>query len=176
MSYKTNKDIIELLKIAEVICKDINFPLEVAIKEFVYELENRRIDFLRPKITDLNTWTIEKNGKLLFKIHLEKKTRRPWDNREVFKFWEIYTIEMSKSKRKSLREEIIFQSTLKGNKFFCSHCKKQIKRSEIEIDHLVPIAKGGNSKKENFQILCKKCNQRKKDKYWIILHDKFKRK
>ncbi|CAD2074104.1 HNH endonuclease [Phocicoccus pinnipedialis] len=34
----------------------------------------------------------------------------------------------------------------------------------LEIDHIIPISKGGLSEKENLQTLCWKCNRKKADK------------
>ncbi len=37
----------------------------------------------------------------------------------------------------------------------CNYCKS---RENLEIDHIIPISKGGNSNDENLQVLCKNCN------------------
>jgi len=39
----------------------------------------------------------------------------------------------------------------------CESCNSSF---ALEIDHIVPKAKGGKSKKENLRLLCRNCNQR----------------
>ncbi len=37
----------------------------------------------------------------------------------------------------------------------------------LEVDHIVPVAKGGKSVPSNLQVLCIKCNRSKHDKWWF---------
>lgn len=36
-------------------------------------------------------------------------------------------------------------------------------KKELEVDHIIPIAKGGKHTMANFQTLCRKCNEKKSD-------------
>jgi 5-methylcytosine-specific restriction endonuclease McrA len=40
----------------------------------------------------------------------------------------------------------------------CGHCGSGV---ELQYDHVIPVAMGGNSEAENLQILCGPCNRRK---------------
>jgi 5-methylcytosine-specific restriction endonuclease McrA len=40
-------------------------------------------------------------------------------------------------------------------------CRKCGSNIRLELDHIVPIAKGGKSERENLQLLCRKCNGEK---------------
>lgn len=42
----------------------------------------------------------------------------------------------------------------------CVACGEQC-LTELTIDHIVPLSRGGGNNKENLQILCSKCNQEK---------------
>ena len=73
--------------------------------------------------------------------------------------------------------------TLKKNNYKCVHCGST---KNLEVDHIIPISKGGEHSEFNYQILCRKCNRKKKDKVdwinffiinkspdYILLNDKF---
>ena len=56
---------------------------------------------------------------------------------------------------------------LKKNNYTCVKCGQSPAKNndvELEIDHILPVAKGGNNDIENLQTLCRECNQGKKDK------------
>lgn len=45
----------------------------------------------------------------------------------------------------------------------CCRCGVSEKHADLEIDHIIPIAKGGKSTYDNLQTLCHKCNVEKGD-------------
>lgn len=70
----------------------------------------------------------------------------------------------SKSQRKlltnELRQEIIFRDN-----FTCQICGKYMPDGVgLQIDHKVPVSKGGKTVRSNLQVLCSKCNGRKSNK------------
>lgn len=44
----------------------------------------------------------------------------------------------------------------------CQSCRKNIQETTLNIDHIIPLAKGGSNDMSNLQTLCFKCNQAKK--------------
>tara|TARA_R110002020_G_scaffold55264_1_gene153423 strand:- start:14811 stop:15251 length:441 start_codon:yes stop_codon:yes gene_type:complete len=43
----------------------------------------------------------------------------------------------------------------------CKYCKRKMVYRNMVCDHIIPLAKGGDSVKENLQLICKSCNTRK---------------
>lgn len=46
----------------------------------------------------------------------------------------------------------------------CACCKDSIADGKHELDHVVPLAKGGRHADDNMQLLCMRCNRQKSDK------------
>ena len=40
----------------------------------------------------------------------------------------------------------------------CNHCNKDLKKTEMQIDHIIPLVVGGTNDIDNLQILCKPCH------------------
>lgn len=49
----------------------------------------------------------------------------------------------------------------------CVECGATNKETTLEIDHIIPVAKGGTNDISNLQTLCKKCNRAKYTDVWI---------
>lgn len=45
-----------------------------------------------------------------------------------------------------------------------NRCQRCNSKENLEVDHIVPILKGGDNSLENLQILCKNCNKLKSNK------------
>ena len=65
---------------------------------------------------------------------------------------------------KKIRAEVFEKSKDKEGYYTCAVCTKKAKnRIYFQIDHIVPMNKGGKTKIENLQVLCRKCNGAKSD-------------
>ncbi len=75
-----------------------------------------------------------------------------------------------KSKTKSERKTIplnVRWTVLKRDNYTCKSCGRspgKDKTTELEIDHITPLAKNGTNDVRNLQTLCRECNQGKKDR------------
>ena len=48
--------------------------------------------------------------------------------------------------------------------FTCQYCGRNINEVVLEVDHILPVSKGGTNAPSNLQTLCFDCNRSKRDK------------
>lgn len=48
------------------------------------------------------------------------------------------------------------------NRGICYYCEEKFDRTEVTMDHKIPVARGGKSSKSNIVLACKECNTKKK--------------
>lgn len=102
-----------------------------------------------------NTFSIEQ-----IEIFLERLKNKNGDFYNDSDIWKsICNVERGKVTNK------IRFSIYQRDGYRCRMCGATNKESELEIDHIKPIAKGGLSTYNNLQTLCKRCNQIKGDSY-----------
>lgn len=69
-------------------------------------------------------------------------------------------IKREKEKARRLRKSSWWAKKIQ--KGVCYYCNRHIGRANLTMDHLVPISRGGKSKKGNLVPACKDCNNKKK--------------
>ena len=65
-----------------------------------------------------------------------------------------------KAKARKLRQSQWWRNKL--NEGACHYCGGKFDREQLNMDHIVPISRGGKSVKGNVVLSCKKCNNDKK--------------
>lgn len=69
-------------------------------------------------------------------------------------------IRQQKAKARALRKSRWWQQKIgKGR---CQYCGAAVSPKALTMDHIVPLAMGGNSSKGNIVACCKACNTKKK--------------
>lgn len=62
----------------------------------------------------------------------------------------------------SYREKGLENSSSNNGWYTCIKCGKKYRRGDMDVDHIVPKSKGGDSSRENLQLICKHCNRSKR--------------
>ena len=79
---------------------------------------------------------------------------------EIYKEWENGKkyVETSKRERKLMNDKLRYD-VLKRDNFTCQKCGASVKDGvKLQIDHIIPISKGGKTTLSNLQTLCDRCN------------------
>lgn len=72
----------------------------------------------------------------------------------------------AKDQRKLMTKELR-EIVMKRDNYTCQICGKYMPDGVgLQIDHIIPVAKGGKTVLSNLQVLCSKCNGRKSDKIY----------
>lgn len=86
-------------------------------------------------------------------------------------------IRAERNKARALRKTRWWQQkTASGTCWYCSH---KVGFHNLTMDHIIPLARGGRSTKDNLVPCCKECNSKKKsslpvewDEYMEALHQR----
>ncbi|WP_019507218.1 HNH endonuclease [Pleurocapsa sp. PCC 7319] len=68
---------------------------------------------------------------------------------------------MSKTPRTNLPQSVK-KYVLQRDNYQCQSCGKKNAETQLHIDHIISLANGGSNDISNLQVLCSRCNQKKK--------------
>lgn len=72
----------------------------------------------------------------------------------------------SKNQRKLMTRELR-EKVIRRDNYTCQICGKYMPDEVgLQIDHIIPVSKGGKTVLSNLRVTCSKCNARKKDKIY----------
>lgn len=73
--------------------------------------------------------------------------------------------ELERKKQRRLMTPALRKIVMVRDDYTCQICGKYMPDGVgIEIDHIIPVAKGGKTTVDNLQVLCSDCNKKKSDK------------
>lgn len=85
-------------------------------------------------------------------------------NRFINYLSEIVKFKNSAAGQRALMTSALRQQIMYRDNFTCKMCGASVQQEPnllLEIDHIIPISKGGLTTKDNLQTLCWRCNRRK---------------
>ncbi len=71
------------------------------------------------------------------------------------------TLKKEKDKARDLRNSTWWKR--KRSNGLCHYCGRKFPVAQLTMDHVIPLARGGRSVKDNLVPSCKDCNNRKKN-------------
>ncbi len=80
-------------------------------------------------------------------------------------------IKKEREKARKLRSTSWWKNKI--SKQLCYFCKKKFSKTQLTMDHLIPLVRGGKSIKNNIVVSCKSCNSQKK--YETIVDQRLKK-
>jgi len=132
---------------------------EKLFQKIIPNIQEVIVDLLRPSEEELLNWKTSSLGKLHFREYLNSKCKKIPSDKQISALWNYYMGNITVQRSKSLVK--LFKQ-INRNEKFCSYCKSS---TELQVDHIIPLVKGGVDELENLQYLCSTCNLSKHGKY-----------
>ena len=88
-------------------------------------------------------------------------------NKFVIYLSELVKFRKSVAGQRALMTTAMREKIKKRDKYTCKNCKNNLNNEPnllLEIDHIIPLSKGGITSEDNLQTLCWKCNRSKGSK------------
>lgn len=156
-----------LLYAKEIVEKDMRRSEQIAFIDNLWNDEhsiiriffNKKLYFTRQLETELNK--LEGNTPICTSEPEVKLDEKSIEEMNLYDIQECFPEEARK-----IKDAIFNKYKSSKGQYICNICGKTSNiKALFQIDHIKPMAKGGLTVIENLQLLCRKCNQMKSDKY-----------
>ena len=79
--------------------------------------------------------------------------------------WTAGTISNREShKLEKHARDFLVKKKLPSQSYECVYCNTEITAYNSNLDHIIPLARGGKDTESNYQVLCERCNKEKHSK------------
>lgn len=121
----------------------LNMPVKVLKKHAVIERDGELIRLNTGKLTLAQRAELKMLCEQKIQAYIIKHDLQIWDYKRMGK----------RHIPDELRERLLIEASGR-----CALCGRTREVDRLEIDHIVPVSKGGKDTYENLQVLCRKCN------------------
>ncbi|MDQ0429418.1 5-methylcytosine-specific restriction endonuclease McrA [Planomicrobium stackebrandtii] len=138
-----------------------NFDVE---KENIYKkviptVQELIVEQLRPDEKDLLKWKTSSRGRFDFRDYLNSRSCKNFSEVHLDALWRYYLGNVNVQRSKLIIEQYKLLNKRNEN---CAHCSSI---ENLQVDHKIPLVKGGLDTIENLQFLCGTCNLEKHGRY-----------
>ena len=135
---------------------NLEIPIVLALRKLFY-FESKLFASERPLITDLENEEVNLRIK---KLHYEEAIEIANLKAEVANLEAASNYTKYGPIREAIPEDVKLLVWARDG----GACMRCGNTTELQFDHVIPVAKGGSNTEANIQLLCKRCNLRKSDK------------
>jgi hypothetical protein len=89
-------------------------------------------------------------------VHEREYDRDSWECADSQIFFSLGDMRHKRDVRLGLRKRVLDEE-----KSTCKCCGRKPPEVKVEVDHIVPLSKGGDNSRKNLQVLCLECNRGK---------------
>lgn len=139
---------------------NIQINQEEIAAQILPEIQYLVLEQLRPSDEQLQIWRCSIGGRDLFEQYLCSFFNYSLSRGFTSFAWDYYNLNTSRIRNPEIKKKFL---RMQGKNMECRHCSTQ--NGEFEVDHKIPLSKGGKDEISNLQILCKPCNRKKSNRF-----------
>lgn len=134
-------------------------------QEILWVLGEERINRVMPTYEQFREWSLYPDGLYKFWEFANKKLGTELNPDEIHDIWSCIDLTLNARKR---RRGLTFQDFLMvaiRSEQICQYCRKKPPEVTLEIDHILPVSKGGTNDIFNLRFLCLQCNRSRGNRF-----------
>lgn len=147
----------------------LHLDLGLLFKEIEWALGEERINKVTPPADVFREWSRLSNGLVQFWEFAQTKLQAQLTQEEIRDLWECADLTLNKQIRKALTfQEYMIVAVRSDQK--CEYCGRRPPEVSLDIDHVIPVTRGGDNSYLNLRFLCQHHNRSRGNRFrWADL-------
>jgi hypothetical protein len=150
----------EVITLAQQLGIDVNLLMQ----EIQWALGEERINRVTPPRDQFREWARRKDGLHQFWKYANDKIGVKLDAEEIQDIWECIDLTLTSRNRHSFSFQEYLIVAMRSEQR-CEICGKQPPEVALDIDHILPVSKGGTNNPLNLRFLCKYHNRSRGNRF-----------
>jgi HNH endonuclease len=140
------------------IASQLQLDLELFTHEIQWLLGEERINRVTPTQEEFQNWVKQKDGLNQFWQYANVKLSTELTADEIQDIWDCINLTLNKRQRQAFTFQDYLTIAIKSEQK-CEICQKTPPEVKLEIDHILPVSKGGSNILCNLRFLCQHHNR-----------------
>jgi 5-methylcytosine-specific restriction endonuclease McrA len=147
----------------------LQLDIGLLFKEIEWALGEERINRVTPPKEQFRTWARQRDGLMQFWTHAQMALGAPLEHDDVHDLWECIDLTLEKNVRRAFTfQDYLLIAVRSQHK--CESCGRSPPEVVLEIDHVLPVSKGGSNSYMNLRFLCLQHNRSRGNRFrWADL-------
>lgn len=142
----------------------LDVDLELLSREIEWALGEMRINKVMPTRDEYLEMHRHRDGLLRFWAAANGKLAVPLTQDEVVDVWKCVDLTLNVRKRKKL-EFVDYLTIAMTSEQVCEYCGRRPPEVRLDIDHILPVSRGGTNSSYNLRFLCVSCNRARGNRF-----------
>ena len=148
----------------EVLVSQLGLDFNLLLHEIKWALGEERINRVTPKDEQFRKWSRQRDGLNEFWKFANERLRAVIDQDEIRDIWNCIDSTLSARRRRTFTFQDYLMIAIRSEQkcAFCDRCPPDV---TLEIDHILPVSKGGKDLPFNLRFLCQHCNRSRGNRF-----------
>jgi HNH endonuclease len=148
----------------EALASQLGMDMSLLLHEIRWALGEQRINRVTPSRDQFWEWSRERDGLTKFWCFANAELGVTLLPEEVSDLWECIALTINARKRRAFTFADYLMIAV-HSEHACAYCGERPPKVSLEIDHILPVSKGGSDLHYNLRFLCQHCNRARGNRF-----------
>lgn len=148
----------------ERIAQQLGLDITLLRNEILWSLGEVRINQVTPTYQQFREWSRQRDGPLKFWAFANSKLGAEVTQDEILDIWNCIDLTLNARKRRAFTFQEYLMIAVRSDQK-CEICAKRPPEVTLEIDHILPVSKGGTELVFNLRFLCQYHNRARGNRF-----------